>query len=176
MGHWKCPECGHDKCICPGKTDWQGEVIPETDDSMVVGRVVLKPNNKGESDVRRVPRRVDDMSKGEDPPEKQYETTMPNPGDVVESLLGLKEEQEKKSEPQPTPILTSIKDTNPKDTVGTKKWRQYCTVPTTIIWELGVAMLEGARKYGRHNYRVAGVRASVYFYGAKGHIAQWWEW
>lgn len=69
----------------------------------------------------------------------------------------------------------SRKDTNPKDAVGTQKWRQYCTVPTTIIWELGVAMLEGARKYGRHNYRIAGVRASVYVDAAKGHIDQWWE-
>lgn len=67
------------------------------------------------------------------------------------------------------------KDTNPKDAVGTKKWRQYCTVPVTIIWELGVAMLEGARKYGRHNYRVAGVRGSVYVDAAKGHIDCWWE-
>lgn len=68
-----------------------------------------------------------------------------------------------------------LKDTNPKDAVGVRKWRQYCTVPTTIIWELGVAMLEGARKYGRHNYRVAGVRASVYIDAAKGHIDSWWE-
>jgi len=73
-----------------------------------------------------------------------------------------------------TPVA-GVKDTNPKDAVGVKKWRQYCTVPTTIIWELGVAMLEGARKYGRHNYRVAGVRASVYIDAAKGHIDQWWE-
>jgi hypothetical protein len=77
--------------------------------------------------------------------------------------------------PVPAPIPLSVKDTNPKDAVGTKKWRQYCTVPTTIIWELGVAMLEGARKYGRHNYRIAGVRASVYVDAAKGHIDQWWE-
>jgi hypothetical protein len=41
--------------------------------------------------------------------------------------------------------------------------------------ELGVAMLEGARKYGKHNYRVAGVRASVYVDAAFGHIMQWWE-
>lgn len=68
-----------------------------------------------------------------------------------------------------------MKDTNPKDAVGVRKWRQYCTVPITIIWELGVAMLEGARKYGRHNYRVAGVRASVYIDAAKGHIDSWWE-
>ncbi len=67
------------------------------------------------------------------------------------------------------------KDTNPKDAVGVKKWRQYCTVPATVLWEVGVGMLEGARKYGRHNYRVAGVRASVYVDAAKGHIDQWWE-
>lgn len=69
----------------------------------------------------------------------------------------------------------SMKDTNPKDAVGVRKWRQYCTVPTTVIWELGVAMLEGARKYGRHNYRVAGVRASVYLDAAKGHLDCFWE-
>lgn len=45
----------------------------------------------------------------------------------------------------------------------------------TVMAEVGVAMLEGARKYGRHNYRVAGVRASVYVDAAFGHIAQWWE-
>lgn len=68
-----------------------------------------------------------------------------------------------------------MKDTNPKDAVGIKKWRQFSTIPFTIIWELGVAMLEGARKYGRHNYRAAGVRASVYVDGAMGHLSQWWE-
>ncbi|TGW07669.1 hypothetical protein EN788_35460, partial [Mesorhizobium sp. M2D.F.Ca.ET.145.01.1.1] len=67
------------------------------------------------------------------------------------------------------------KASNPKDSVGARKWRQYATVPATVIAELGVAMLEGAAKYGRHNYRVAGVRASVYVDAAKGHIDQWWE-
>jgi len=67
------------------------------------------------------------------------------------------------------------KDTNPKDAVGVRKWRQYATVPCTAIWAIGAAMLEGARKYGRHNYRVAGVRASVYVDAAKGHIDQFWE-
>ena len=67
------------------------------------------------------------------------------------------------------------KDTNPKDAVGVRKWRQFCTVPFTVLWEIGVAMLEGARKYGRHNYRVSGVRASVYIDAAMGHLTQWWE-
>lgn len=69
----------------------------------------------------------------------------------------------------------TTKDTNPKDAVGTRKWRQYSTVPCTVLWEVGVAMLEGARKYGRHNYRHAGVRVSVYVDAAKGHIDQYWE-
>jgi hypothetical protein len=76
--------------------------------------------------------------------------------------------------PAPTPAL-GMKDTNPKDAVGIKKWRQFCTIPFTVLWELGVAMLEGARKYGRHNYRVAGVRGSVYIDAAKGHLDCWWE-
>lgn len=69
----------------------------------------------------------------------------------------------------------NTKDTNPKDGFGVRKWRQYATVPVTVMWEVGVGMLEGAFKYGRHNYRVAGVRASVYVDAAKGHIDQWWE-
>jgi len=67
------------------------------------------------------------------------------------------------------------KDTNPKDAVGIRKWRQFTTIPLTVMAELGVAMLEGARKYGKHNYRVSGVRASVYVDAAMGHIMQWWE-
>jgi hypothetical protein len=69
----------------------------------------------------------------------------------------------------------ATKDTNAKDAVGVKKWRQFCTLPFPPLWEVGVAMLEGARKYGRHNYRAAGVRASVYVDAAMGHISQWWE-
>lgn len=62
------------------------------------------------------------------------------------------------------------KDTNPKDAIGTAKWRQYAVVPVQVLWEVGVGMLEGALKYGRHNYRGSGVRASVYLDAAKGHL------
>ena len=67
------------------------------------------------------------------------------------------------------------KNTNPKDNAGSHKWRQYATLPITVLWEVGVAMLEGSLKYGRHNYRAFGARASVYYDAAKGHIDQWWE-
>lgn len=69
----------------------------------------------------------------------------------------------------------SSKDTNPKDAIGVRKWRQFFVVPAQVIWEVGVGMLEGALKYGRHNYRGAGVRASVYVDAAKGHIDAWTE-
>ena len=67
------------------------------------------------------------------------------------------------------------KPSNPKDAFGVKKWRQITCVPFTVLWELGLAMMEGGRKYGRHNYRVIGVRASIYVDAAMGHIMQWWE-
>ena len=77
---------------------------------------------------------------------------------------------------RPTPAPPSeIKNGNPKDAVGIRKWRYISTIPLTVMWEIGAALLEGALKYGRHNYRVAGVRASVYVDAATGHIGQWWE-
>ena len=68
----------------------------------------------------------------------------------------------------------NIKDTNPKDAVGIKK-APMSTVPCPVMMEVGVAMLEGALKYGRHNYRVSGVRASVYYDAQMRHMMQWWE-
>lgn len=70
--------------------------------------------------------------------------------------------------------MGEVKDTNPKDAVGTGKV-PFSTIPSEVIAELGLVMLEGARKYGRHNYRAAGVRASVYFDAAIRHLTRWWE-
>ena len=67
------------------------------------------------------------------------------------------------------------KDTNPKDALGIKK-AYLSTVPMPVIFEVGLGLLEGARKgYGRHNYRVTGVMASVYFDATMRHLAAWWE-
>jgi hypothetical protein len=67
-----------------------------------------------------------------------------------------------------------LKKSNPKDAVGVKK-APVSTVPGTVIAEVGCAMLEGSRKYGRHNYRVDGVRASVYRDATWRHLNKWWE-
>ena len=66
------------------------------------------------------------------------------------------------------------KDTNPKDAIGIKK------VPMSVMsgpvgMEVALGLTEGALKYGRHNYRAAGVRASVYFDALQRHIWDWWE-
>lgn len=70
--------------------------------------------------------------------------------------------------------MTSTKDTNPKDAVGTAKV-PLSTVSAPVLGEVGLAMLEGALKYGRHNYRVSGVRASVYHDAALRHLLAFWE-
>lgn len=68
------------------------------------------------------------------------------------------------------------KDTNPKDAVGIRKARWFSYIPLRVMVCIGLAMLEGARKYGRHNYRIAGVRASVYVDAVVcGHLTRWME-
>jgi len=66
------------------------------------------------------------------------------------------------------------KPTNPKDALGIKKV-PLSTLPTGPMYEVALAMLEGARKYGRHNYRTMGVKASVYYDAAMRHLTAWWE-
>lgn len=66
------------------------------------------------------------------------------------------------------------KPTNPKDVIGIRKV-PMSVVPAGVLLELGLAMLEGTGKYGRHNYRAAGVRSSVYYDAGMGHMMDWWE-
>jgi hypothetical protein len=67
------------------------------------------------------------------------------------------------------------KATNPKDAIGSKKVPIMSVVPWGVIGRLALALLEGAIKYGRHNYRVFGVRASVYVDATLRHVARFWE-
>ena len=67
------------------------------------------------------------------------------------------------------------KPSNPKDALGVRKV-PFSTISMPVLAELGVAMLEGALKYGRHNYRAIGVKGSVYFdANVARHQALWWE-
>ena len=66
------------------------------------------------------------------------------------------------------------KDTNPKDLIGSLKPGVSC-VPTQVWALVGLAMAAG-QKYGRHNYRAAGVRSSVYIDAAFRHLnLQYWD-
>jgi hypothetical protein len=70
--------------------------------------------------------------------------------------------------------MSDPKETNPKAAIGIRKVA-FSVLPWNVIGKLAVAMLEGALKYGRHNYRVSGARASTYFDAAVGHLFDWWE-
>lgn len=72
-------------------------------------------------------------------------------------------------------MSSAPKDTNPKDAVGIRKLA-FSVLPWRVLCRVALAMTEGALKYGRHNYRAAGVRASVYFDAVVArHLTDWWE-
>lgn len=68
----------------------------------------------------------------------------------------------------------SSKDTNPKDAVGIKKV-PFSVLCWNVMAEVAVGMAEGALKYGRHNYRRAGIRESVYFDATLRHLVAYME-
>lgn len=70
--------------------------------------------------------------------------------------------------------MNDSKDTNPKDAVGMSK-SPLSVISTPALHAIGLAMMEGARKYGRHNYRKAGIRYSVYYDAVMRHMNAWWE-
>lgn len=87
-------------------------------------------------------------------------------------------------------MTTFTKATNPKDAIGTKKVSLSCVsavvieemmscgtgeISWPVIMEVSLGMLEGSCKYGRHNYRIAGVRASVYYDAIFRHLTDWIE-
>mgnify|MGYP003148442678 CR=1 FL=1 len=66
------------------------------------------------------------------------------------------------------------KDTNPKDSVGVAK-APMSVLSAPVLLEEGLVMMGGDRKYGRHNFRGVGVKASVYYDAFMRHVMAWWE-
>jgi hypothetical protein len=67
-----------------------------------------------------------------------------------------------------------LKPTNPKDAIGSDKlpihlWPETATIMGTV------ALLDGALKYGRSNWREAGVRATIYIDALRRHLAAYAE-
>lgn len=72
-------------------------------------------------------------------------------------------------------MTEGTKPSNPKDAIGVRKL-SFSALPWRVLCGVALAMMEGAAKYGRHNYRAVGVRASVYFDAVVGrHLTDWWE-
>lgn len=68
----------------------------------------------------------------------------------------------------------STKPTNPKDVIGSGKLPLEL-VPDTATAYMALSFLEGALKYGRFNWRIAGVRASIYAAAMRRHLNKWWN-
>lgn len=60
---------------------------------------------------------------------------------------------------------------NPKDAIGAGKLPMHL-VPTAVTRYAALAFAEGALKYGKYNWRVAGVRMSIYLDAMHRHLAK----
>lgn len=71
-------------------------------------------------------------------------------------------------------FIENSKPTNPKDILGSNKLPLHLW-PETATAVGSLAFMEGALKYGRSNWRVMGVKASIYVDAAKRHLNAWFE-
>lgn len=83
--------------------------------------------------------------------EEAFEEALPSePLNAVEAMLA------RTAVPADT-----TKPTNPKDAIGSKKLPMHL-VPSAVTRYAALSFFEGASKYGKYNWRVAGVRMSIY--------------
>lgn len=75
---------------------------------------------------------------------------------------------------QTVPNNVTTKPTNPKDSIGSGKVPLHLWPNTASVYG-SMALLDGALKYGRMNYRAVGVRASIYYDAARRHLDAWFE-
>lgn len=67
-----------------------------------------------------------------------------------------------------------LPDSNPKTRFGLAK-PGVADIPPIAVLLLGQCMRNGAKKYGRTNWRENGVTASVYYDAAMRHMMSWWD-
>lgn len=72
------------------------------------------------------------------------------------------------------PLTSVSKPSNPKEGIGSHKL-PLDLVPESAICEESLAFYEGALKYGRYNWRIAGVRASTYMAAMLRHAFKWYN-
>ena len=64
------------------------------------------------------------------------------------------------------------KASNPKDAIGVRKAPMHL-IPGSAKAYMAMAFLEGALKYGKYNWRVAGVRSSIYLDAMERHLEKY---
>lgn len=65
--------------------------------------------------------------------------------------------------------MKDSKPSNPKDAIGVSKLPMHL-VPGSAKAYLTLAFFEGALKYGKYNWRIAGVRTSIYLDALERHL------
>lgn len=68
--------------------------------------------------------------------------------------------------------MSQLKDTNPKDAIGSSKIPLHL-VPDTMMIFAAMAFAEGDSKYIGYNFRVAGVRGSIYIAALRRHLMRY---
>lgn len=63
---------------------------------------------------------------------------------------------------------------NPKELVALGKIT-YSALPSAVVAEVGLAMLEGELKHGASNFLASPIRAKVYYDSTRRHIEDWWR-
>jgi hypothetical protein len=71
-------------------------------------------------------------------------------------------------------VKEGMKPSNPKDMIGSDKLPLHLW-PATATAMGCIGFLNGLLKYGRANFRVHGIRASIYIDAAKRHLDAWFE-
>ena len=66
------------------------------------------------------------------------------------------------------------KEMNPKDAVGSQKV-SMSVIPFNVLAKVAIPLMEGARKYGKHNWRGIPIAAGIYVDATLRHLFAWWE-
>lgn len=78
------------------------------------------------------------------------------------------------NQPTDTTTAENSKLTNPKDALGSDKLPIHLWPPSATAFGC-IGLVNGMTKYGRANWRDAGVRASIYVDACKRHLDDWFE-
>jgi hypothetical protein len=91
--------------------------------------------------------------------------------DIEAAIVSIREREQPARTPKEPP---STKDSNPKDRAAATRL-DLSLFPATARAYGALAFTEGDLKYGGYNWRVAGVKASVYYAAANRHLDKWFN-